>query len=177
MSHFRDHTVDTAPAAARPILAATRDQAGFVPIAMARQAEAPLVLSAFARLHAMFESSSLAPLEREVVAFAVAHEVGCELCVAFHSMLLSGGDATLLADLRAARPLADARLEAVRRFTLAVLASHGAASDPDLAAFHAAGLTNQHALEIVLGVATYQLSTYANRLVRAPVDPALAAFA
>ena len=43
------------------------------------------------------------------------------------------------------------------------------------AGFLAAGFTARHALEAVLGVATYTLSTFANRLVRAPVDPQLRA--
>lgn len=176
---FADHTVETAPADARPILSATQKQFGFVPVAMARQAEAPLVLSGFARLHAMFETTSLDAVSREVIAFTVAHESGCKLCIAFHSAVVAQmpDSASLLSDLRAARPLADPRLEAVRLFTRAVMSTHGAVPDADLATFLAAGHTERQSLEIVLGVATYILSTYANRLVRAPVDAALSAFA
>ncbi len=54
-----------------------------------------------------------------------------------------------------------------------MLASRGDVPDDERAAFEAAGFTARHALEVVLGVATYTLSTFANRLVRAPVDPQL----
>jgi len=175
---FRDHDLDTAPPASRAFLRATQAQLGFIPAAMARLAEAPTVLDAFARLQQIWDGASLGLLEREVVTFEVAHDNGCELCVAFHSAMLSRADQpALLAALRARRPLDDPRLEALRRFTRAVLDARGAVDDDALAAFRAAGFDNRQALDVVLGIATYTLSTYANRLVRAPVDPPLAAFA
>jgi hypothetical protein len=44
-------------------------------------------------------------------------------------------------------------------------------------AFLASGYTKQNALEVVLGIGTYTMSTLANRLTGAPVDDALRAFA
>jgi hypothetical protein len=41
----------------------------------------------------------------------------------------------------------------------------------------AAGYTTQNALEVVLGIGTYTMSTLANRLTGAPVDDQLAAYA
>ena len=46
-----------------------------------------------------------------------------------------------------------------------------------LGAFLASGYTVQNALEVVLGIGTYTMSTLANRLTGAPVDDQLAAFA
>lgn len=48
-------------------------------------------------------------------------------------------------------------------------------ADTDLDAFLAHGHTPRNALEVVLGIGTYTLSTLANRLTRAPLDPQLAA--
>ncbi|WP_275467417.1 hypothetical protein [Streptomyces noursei] len=59
------------------------------------------------------------------------------------------------------------RLDAVRRFTLQVLASSGAAGEKELAAFQAHGYTRRNALEVVLGIGTYPLSTFTNRLLGA----------
>ena len=39
------------------------------------------------------------------------------------------------------------------------------------------GYTAENALEVVLGIGTYTMSTLANRLVRAPLDDRLMAFA
>lgn len=45
--------------------------------------------------------------------------------------------------------------------------SAGGVSDEQLAAFADAGFTSRQALDVVLGVGAYTLSTYANRLTRA----------
>lgn len=107
----------------------------------------------------------------------------CHLCVAMRTAKLTALDAdpALISALRdrdrAGVPLPDERLEAVRRFTLEVLASAGAVDDTVLRDFLAYGYTEQNALEVVLGIGTYTLSTLANRLTAAPVDAPLAAFA
>ncbi len=58
-----------------------------------------------------------------------------------------------------------------------MLTSAGAVDDADLRNFLAYGHTEQNALEVVLGIGAYTLSTLANRLTGAPVDEQLAAFA
>ncbi|MFF9849598.1 carboxymuconolactone decarboxylase family protein [Streptomyces litmocidini] len=117
----------------------------------------PETLDGFLKLSAAFESTTLDPHSRETVILTVAERNQCHLCVDMHE----GKMATL-------GPAPDAeRLAAVRTFTLQVLASSGAVSDEDLAAFEKAGYTRRNALEVVLGIGTYTVSTFANRLVRA----------
>jgi AhpD family alkylhydroperoxidase len=168
---FTDHDLDSAPAASRPFLKATLDQSGFLPVAMRRLAASPPVLDAFARLNAIWAKGVLDAREREVVVFTVAHHAGCELCLAFHNVLLAG-EPSLARALTEDLPL-EPRLDALRRFTRAVIAARGDVPDDERLAFEAAGYGPAHALDVVLGVATYTLSTYANRLVRAPVDEQL----
>ena len=62
-------------------------------------------------------------------------------------------------------------------FTLRVLDTAGDVGDQALRDFLAAGYTTQNALEVVLGIGTYTMSTLANRLTGAPVDDQLAAYA
>jgi hypothetical protein len=52
-------------------------------------------------------------------------------------------------------------------FTLRVLETSGEVPDDELTEFLAAGFTKRNALEVVLGIGTYTMSTLANRLVRA----------
>jgi alkylhydroperoxidase family enzyme len=61
--------------------------------------------------------------------------------------------------------------------TLRVLDTAGDVGDDALRAFLAAGYTRQNALEVVLGIGTYTMSTPANRLTGAPLDGQLGAFA
>ena len=79
--------------------------------------------------------------------------------------------------LHAAAPLDDERLEAVRVFTLQVLGTAGDVGDGALREFLRRGFTSQNALEVILGLGTYTMSTLANRLTGAPVDDQLSAFA
>ena len=67
--------------------------------------------------------------------------------------------------------------KAIRLFTLQVLDTAGDVGDDALRAFLASGYTRQNALEVVLGIGTYTMSTLANRLTGAPVDDQLRAFA
>jgi AhpD family alkylhydroperoxidase len=137
------------------------------------------LLDGFLRLSKMFEDSTLDPLAREVVAMAIATRNGCHVCVALHSARLAAlaADPDLISALRAATPVGDARLEAVRVFTLRALDTTGAVGDDALREFLGHGFTPRQALEVVLGIGAYTMSTLANRLTEAPVDHQLSAFA
>ena len=104
---------------------------------------------------------------------------GCHISVAMHtaSLIRLGADQALIDALRDGRPLADERLAAIQAFTLQVLETTGAVSDDQLKTFIKNGYTTQNALEVVLGIGAYTMSTLANRMTRSPVDDRLAAFA
>jgi AhpD family alkylhydroperoxidase len=176
---FVEHTVESAPPAARRFMTATAERLGYLPAGVALLAESPHLLEGFLKLSALFEATTLAQVEREVLIMTMATRNECHLCIAMHAGKLTHLDADpeLIAALRESRPLADPHLEALRVFVLDVLATRGAPSDAALRAFLACGYTNRNALEVVLGIGTYTMSTFANRLTKAPVDDQLAAFA
>lgn len=179
MSRFIPHAPESAPERSRPLLAAVQQKQGFLPDAVARLSESPHVLSTLLQQFKAFEATTLSPLEREVVTFTVARTHDCHLCLALHTALLHarGTDAAVLQALRTGTPIGDARLEALAGFTREVLAHAGAVPDTAWTAFFAEGFTRAQALEVVLGVAVYTLSTFANRLVEAQVDAPLRPFA
>jgi AhpD family alkylhydroperoxidase len=178
---FTDHTIESAPPASRRLMAATQQHLGYLPVATARWAASPQLLDGFGKLNSLFESSSLDPLAREVIVMTVAARNGCHLCVAMHTARLSAMKAgqELTAALRHGpdAQLPDPRLDAVRAFALRVLDTAGDVGDDALNAFLTRGYTPRNALEVVLGIATYTLSTLANRLTGAPVDEQLRQFA
>jgi AhpD family alkylhydroperoxidase len=176
---FTEYTIESAPADARRFMTATRNHLGYLPAGMARMAASPQLIDGFMKLTAIFDSSALDPVAREVVIMTVATRNGCHICVAMHTARLTalGASQDLIAALRDGGPLPDERLEAVRVFTLAVLDTAGDVGDQALRDFLAHGFTAQNALEVVLGIGTYTMSTLANRLTGAPVDDQLAAFA
>ena len=179
MSWFPEHTVESAPSGSRRFMVATQNHLGYLPAATARWAASPHLLEGFARMTAIFENSTLDPVAREVVVMTIATRNGCHICVAMHTARLSalGAPADVVAALREAVPLGDERLDAIRVFTLRVLDAAGDAGDQALRDFLAAGYTTQNALEVVLGIGTYTMSTLANRLTGAPLDDQLSAFA
>ena len=182
LEFFTEHSTESAPPAARRYLAATRDQLGYLPAGMARMAASPQIIDGFLKLTAIFESTGLEPVAQEVVVMTVATRNRCHICVAMHTARLTalGASAELIEALRdqdRTEPLPDHRLDAIRVFTRRVLDTAGDVGDQALRDFLAAGYTTQNALEVVLGIGTYTMSTLANRLTGAPVDDQLAAHA
>ena len=164
-------SIEEAPAAARPLMTASAKHLGFLPSPVARAARSPALLAHLLAGFRAFEQSSLSPLEREVVAMTVAFENGCHYCMALHSAALARdpANAALLAALRAGRRLGEPRLDAIRDLTLDLL--RGRTGEP------AAGLSEENALDVALGVGVYVLSTTVNVFLDAELDPALAEFA
>jgi len=179
MSAFTEYTAESAPPAARRFLTATEAHLGYLPAGMARMAASPQLTDGFLKLTAIFDSTTLEPLAREVLVMTVATRNRCHICVAMHTAALTalGAGPELIAALRASAPIPDERLDAVRAFTLRVMDTAGDVGDSALRDFLARGYTTQNALEIVLGIGTYTMSTLANRLTGAPVDDQLAAHA
>ena len=179
MSWFPEYTIESAPAGSRRFMAATQNHLGYLPAATARWAASPHLLEGFAKLNAIFENGTLDPVAREVVVMTIATRNGCHICVAMHTARLTalGAAPEVIAALRDAWPLSDERLDAIRVFTLRALDTAGDVGDQALRDFLAAGYTTRNALEVVLGIGTYTMSTLANRLTGAPVDDQLAAYA
>lgn len=175
---FADHTVESAPAGSRRSLEQAKKTFGFVPSPMARMASVPAVIHGFEALHALWQRTSLSHIEREALVLTVAVHNRCHYCVAMHSALLarSPAAADVVDRLRRGDLPADQRLAALVRFTTSALERAGQVEDGVARDFLRAGFSSEQALEVVLGIATFTLSTFANRLTAAPLDAAFAAF-
>ena len=101
-SVFTEHTIESAPPAARRFLTATSDQLGYLPAAMARMAASPQLIDGFLKLSAIYDNTGLEPVAREVVVMTVATRNRCHICVAMHTARLAslGASAELIAALR-----------------------------------------------------------------------------
>jgi alkylhydroperoxidase family enzyme len=81
-------------------------------------------------------------------------------------LLRAGASPEVAAALFERRPAPDARLQALAAFTEATLRERGQVPDADLDAFLRAGFTAEQALEVIVGIGTTTLSTFANRMTR-----------
>ena len=173
------YTATNAPEDARGVLSGVKKALGFVPNMLGTMAGAPAVLEAYQTAGALFDKTSLSTTERNVVVLVTSVENGCEYCVSVHTALAAmqkvPGD--VVQSIRNGVAITDPKLEALRRFTAAVVTSRGNPLASDLAAIDRAGYSNAQVLEIVLGVGLKTIANYANNIAKTPLDEAFAAVA
>ena len=87
MTKFTVHTLETAPAASRPLLEGIRKAFGFVPNLFAVFAESPAALQGALAMAEAFSKSTLSPAQQQLVALAVSEANDCQFCVAAHSTI------------------------------------------------------------------------------------------
>ncbi len=174
MTNFQVHSIDSAPDRAKPTLEKAQKAMGFIPNLYGTFAESPATLEAYATIGSLFDRSSFNATERQIVLLATSFENGCEYCMAAHTTI--AGMQKLPADvveaLRSGNAIPDARLEALRSFTLQVVRERGWVKDADVQAFLDAGFTQAQVLEVILGVGMKTISNYTNHVASIPLDGA-----
>jgi len=176
-SQFPVHTIATAPDASKPVLDEVGRKFGFLPNLMGVFASAPAALQAYLGLSAQFAKTSLSPEGREVVLLTAARANECGYCVAVHSTTAAMAKVApaVVAAIREDRPIADAKMEALRRLTSAFVEKRGWLTDADLEQFFRAGYQPAHVLEVLVGVTLKTLSNYTNHIADTPLDAAFEA--
>ncbi|WP_323767043.1 carboxymuconolactone decarboxylase family protein [Marinovum sp.] len=179
MTDFTLHTQDTAPEDAKPLLAQSQSAFGFIPGLHAVMAESPELLEAYQRVHALFAKSSFTAEELTVVWQTVNVENACHYCVPAHTGIAKSMkvDDAITDALRDGTPLPDARLEALRSFTLHLVRQHGTLDEAQVQTFLDAGFTRRNILEVILGYSQKIMSNYTNHLADTPVDTVFEKFA
>ena len=115
---FTLHETTTAPAASVEILNGIQKGWGFVPNLHRILAESPAALEAYSTLWGIAEKTGFTPQERNIVYLAIIYENECTYCMAGHTNLsrMAKVDNAAIAAVREGRPIADAKLEALRQF-------------------------------------------------------------
>lgn len=171
--HFTLHDTTTAPAESAAILDKVQKAWGFVPNLHRVLAESPAALEAYATLWGIAEKTRFTAVERNVAYLAIIFENECRYCMAGHTNLskMAHVDAETIEAIRAGRPLADAKLEALRRFAATVTRQRGVLSDADVKAFQSAGYGPGAMLDVLVLAATKLISNYTNHFASTPLDP------
>lgn len=169
----------SAPEEAKPALARARTQLGLIPNFYGVLTESPQAFAAYQAISEQFQNSSLPNAAKQIVWLTASRQNGCTYCVAAHSAMAVAArvDDSVITAIRQDKPIDDAALEAVRRFTVQVVDSRGWVDDEDVQAFLDAGFTRRHILDVLTGVAQKTLSNYTNHLAHTPLDGALASYA
>src|SRR5438128_5756867 len=174
MSRFAQYTIANAPESSKPLLARVHKALGFVPNLFATFAESPAVLEGYLALFGSLDKGALSPTERQLVEIAVSTENHCTYCVAAHSTIAGMLKARpeVVAAVRTGGPVSDAKIDALVRFTRAVVRNKGFVQQGETAAFLAAGYTKAQVLEVVGHVAAKTLANYIHAITNAPLDAA-----
>lgn len=166
----------TAPEAARPTLENVEKKYGFIPNLYRVFAHAPIALDSYQALSEAFGRGTLSATERNLVLLAVSRENGCQYCVAVHSTVadMQKDPPHATEAIRNDVAIDDRKLEALRRFTQAVVRGRGNLDAGEVQAFIDAGYQPHQVLEVLVGVAMKTLSNYTNHLAEPPLDQAFA---
>lgn len=171
MSRIEIPTLDTTPAASRPMLDAVQKQLGVVPNLFRLAALSPATLQGYLGFNAAL-TKTLDLKTRERIALAVAQVNGCDYCLSAHSYLgqnlakLDGAEIALNRNGASADPKAHAAV----RFAAQVATSRGQVSDANIAAVKAAGWTDSQVVEIVAVVAENVMTNFLNNVAQTDID-------
>jgi len=163
-----------APEGSGELLMAAKSVYGFIPNAVGALAEAPEVLRAYLTLGELAEKSSLSDEERILLMLVASVENECNYCVpAVSTFARAGGiDPDMIDNIRFNKPLANKKLQALRKFAAKVVANRGWVSDQDVKDFLASGFSRRQSMEVVLVVLWKSIAMYVNRMANPELDEA-----
>jgi uncharacterized peroxidase-related enzyme len=168
---------DPNPAVNAP-LKAVKAGMGMVPNMYGAMANLPVLLDTYNHGYGKFRSEAgFTPVEQEVVFLAISRFNGCHYCVAAHSFvgdMMSKVPTDVTDAVRDGRPIADAKLEALRVFAHEMTESRGNPTPEQAQAFLAAGFNEEHILGIILAISVKVISNYSNHIFHTELDPAFA---
>ena len=165
-------SIETAPAAARPLLEGVKQMLGSVPNLFRIAANSPATLEGYLGLNGALAKGSLKPQTRERIALAVAQFNGCDYCLSAHTYLGKNlaklDDAEIEANRRGASN--DPQADAAVRFAVKLVRDRGQVTDADVSAVKMAGYSEAEIVEIVAHVALNTLTNYLNEAFGTPID-------
>lgn len=179
MSRITVQSLESAPEASRPYLEKAKAKNGFIPNLLGVLANAPTALETYLTVSEINGRSSFTLAERETVQITAAATHGCSFCVAGHTAIsYKQGNLSpeLVNALRDLAPLPDPKLDALARFTRAVIRSRGNVENHEFQDFLAVGYGEQQVIEVILGVALATLCNFSNSLAGTELNPELAAY-
>ncbi len=180
--NFAMHAIEDAPEASRPAMQWYLDGFGMVPnLARVMSGSPSLLLSYWQTQLNLLEKGGLSKQEVNIVETVVAHQNQCQYCVAGHTAfgkdpLFNNTDEQMNA-IRENKDFEDAKLNALRAFTLQTLEAAGRVTDTQLEAFLTAGYSRSQALDVVACIAAKVMSNFTNQIALTPIDEPFAPLA
>jgi uncharacterized peroxidase-related enzyme len=178
MNAFTLHRAETAEEPTANMLQSVIEQVGFLPNVFAVSAGAPPALVAFMALNEQFAQTSFSDLEREIIHTATSVENAAPYCVAGHTAFadMLDLDENAIQAVRGADQVEDLKLEALQTFTRQVVDQRGKVSSGELAAFLAAGYSQDQVIEAILGITVKIFTNFTSKITGIPLDDAFSPY-
>jgi uncharacterized peroxidase-related enzyme len=164
--------IESAPAAAQPMLQAVQQQLGSVPNLFRLVATSPAALEGYLGMSGALGKGTLPAPTRERIALAVAEINGCGYCLSAHAYL--GKNLAKLDDAEIAANRSgtsnDPTAAAAVLFAAKITQARGKVSAEDVLAVKAAGYSDAQVIEIVQHVALNTWTNYINEVAKTEVD-------
>lgn len=176
---FTYYEPETAPDESKKLMQDSLASFGMLPNLHKILAEAPITYKAYNDTFSSFmKSSSLTPVEQQVVFMTANFENNCHYCVPGHTWMMKSAKMPndVIESLREGTAIADSKLQALHDFVKALLDQRGHIGDEKLNAFLEAGYTKRQALEVLTGLAAKLISNFTNALAHTEVDAPMKPF-
>ncbi|HXP01771.1 MAG TPA: carboxymuconolactone decarboxylase family protein [Luteibacter sp.] len=173
MSRIATPAVESATGATAEVFDQIKKVAGSVPNTFAAiGAHGPAALKAILQADGVLASGSLSKQDQETIKLVVSEAVGCDYCVAAHSLLgkMTGLKADVLKHIRHHEATGDAKRDALVRFVRLLTTSSGTISEGEFAAIKDAGYTDEQMVDISLAMAVTVFTNVFNRINDTAVD-------
>lgn len=151
---------------------AIQNKLGMVPNMMRTMGNSPAFLEAYLNLSSTLNEGKLGMKTAELIAMAVAESNSCNYCLSAHSYIgehLVKIDTETLTKARSGKA-ADAKTDAILKFSKALVGKSGLVNTEDVNAVKASGLNDGEIGEIIGHVALNILTNYLNNTANTEVD-------
>jgi uncharacterized peroxidase-related enzyme len=165
-------SIDAAPLASQPLLAAVQSKFGSVPNLFHVVANSPAALEGYLQLSGALDKGTLPAQTRERIALAVAEINGCDYCLSAHSHIAKSFarlDAAEIAANRGGRS-SDPKADVAVRFAARVVRERGHVTADDVDGLKLAGYDDGQIVEIVQHVALNTWTNYINEVAQTVID-------
>ena len=165
-------SIEAAPPASQPGLAAVKKQLGVVPNLFRLVSNSPAAIEGYLNLSAALAKGAIPAATAERIALAVAETNGCNYCLSAHTYLAKNlaklGDAEITANRSGTST--DPKADAAVRFAAKVARERGHVDEADVAALKSAGYSDAQLIEIVMHVALNTWTNYINEVAKTEID-------
>lgn len=132
----------------------------------------PVALEAALNLDSAVKKGSLSAKDIEVIRLVVSEAVGCDYCLAAHTLIgkKTGLSREAILNLRHGLPSGDAHNDALAQFACSLVLTRGTVPSEVLNAVKAASFTDAHLVDIALVIASITFTNLVNRINDTTVD-------